>query len=134
MIEKKIFYTWNEFFDDIYLAIIPALKPLKNRFSGVWGQPRGGLIIAVILSHHLELPLITWPRIVMKILALFGIGKRILIADDIADTGKTLWLFRKHAIVTCFFHRQSKITPVIWIREKKNGQWIIFPWETGKDK
>ena len=116
MAEKRL-YTWNEFLSDMYERIIPELKPRAKEFAGVWGPPRGGLIMAVIISHNLELPYFTEPQ-----------GPRTLIVDDIADTGETLWPFRKHPIVTCFFHQHSKVTPMFWLHEKKD-RWIVFPWE-----
>lgn len=115
---KKRFYAWNEFLADMYERIIPALLPRAHEFAGVWGPPRGGLIMAVMLSHNLGIPYFTEPQ-----------GPKTLIVDDIADSGETLWPFRNYPIVTCFYHRGSKVAPMLWLHEKKKDEWVVFPWE-----
>lgn len=127
MPEKRL-YPWSEFLPDMYERIIPELKPRAKEFIGVWGPARGGVIGAVILSHHLDLPFLTYPRWVMRILAFVRLTRRVLIFDDIADTGKTLWPYRRSFIVTPFYHRQSIVVPNIWLHEKKDA-YIDFAWE-----
>ena len=57
-------------------------------------------------------------------------GKKFLIVDDIADTGKTL----KHIVgpniitYTIYYHKQSIVTPNAWVFEKTD-EWVVFPWE-----
>lgn len=113
-------YSWGDFLDDVYKKILPALKPRAQEFDGIWGPPRGGLILAVILSYELDLPFIV---------NVSDATEKTLIVDDIADTGKTLAPFKdKNTIVTLFYHRQSIVRPDIWVHEKFNA-WIVFPWE-----
>ncbi len=114
----KLYYSWDQFDEDIK-KIARLVGPKKKRLDSVWGPVRGGLPVAVCLSHALGLKFVFRPR-----------GKKTLIVDDIADTGKTLFKYAKagYFIVTLFYHRQSKFKPDIWLREKKD-QWIIFPWE-----
>ena len=50
----------------------------KVKFNGIYGVPRGGLPIAVSLSHRLNLQFYMLP------------SNEILVVDDISDTGKTL--------------------------------------------
>ena len=118
MPDKKYFYNWSDFEEDVK-DISEKLKSKRNDFDGVWGPARGGLPLAVCLSHSLNLPFLAKPK-----------SKKTLIVDDIADTGKTLKKFYKkgHTIVTIFYHRQSSFEPKIWLREKKD-RWIVFPWE-----
>jgi len=63
-------------------------------------------------------------------------GKRVLVVDDVADTGKSLALVREHLkeqgaaqvkIATIYYKPWSIVTPD-WF-EKKTSHWIIFPWE-----
>ena len=108
-------YTWNQFDKDAK-KIASLLK--GHKLDGVWGLARGGLPLAVVLSHALKIPLFDKPK-----------TKHTLIVDDIADTGKTLKRYSKtHIIATLFYHPQSKFVPHIWLR-KKGTQWILFPWE-----
>ncbi|HEY4497409.1 MAG TPA: phosphoribosyltransferase [Candidatus Paceibacterota bacterium] len=113
---KKHKYTWRQFDQDIHRIARRAQK-LNKKFDGVWGPPRGGLPLAVCLSHTLRLPLLVKPM------------SKTLIVDDIADTGKTLVRFAdSHVVATIFYHKQSIFEPTIWLRQKKNF-WIMFPWE-----
>ncbi len=113
----KRFYTWDEFLSDMHDRIIPALMPRAGEFNGVWGPPRGGIIMAVMLSHQLGIPYLLAPQ-----------DKKTLIVDDIADTGETLKDFSEYSIATLFYHRQSIVEPSLWLHEKKD-QWVVFPWE-----
>ncbi len=114
--DKKYYYDWADFETDVG-KLTSELK--RKKFDGIWGPARGGLPLAVCLSHSLNLPFLEKPR-----------NKKTLIVDDIADSGKTLEPFFKkgHTIATIFYHRESRFEPHIWLREKK-GQWIVFPWE-----
>lgn len=113
---KVLHYSWAQFDADIK-KIAKLLK--GKQFVGVWGLARGGLPIAVCLSHALGVPLALTPN-----------NKRILIVDDVADTGRTLQKFseKNYFIATIFYHRQSKFVPNVWLREKKD-KYIVFPWE-----
>ena len=115
----KIF-TWNEF-DKSVDYIADQCKFLK--LSGIYGVPRGGLCLAVALSHKLDTQLIEKP------------AKNSLIVDDIFETGLTLSNF-KHIEGANFFVLVSKKRPIWWntvsITSKK--EWIVFPWENKKNE
>ncbi len=118
MAPTKERYTWNQFDKDIK-TLAKLIGKRKNKFNSVWGPTRGGLPLAVCLSHALGLKFAAKPT-----------GKKTLIVDDIADTGKTLQKFfdKGYFIATLYYHRQSSFQPQVWLREKKD-KWIIFPWE-----
>ena len=67
--------SWIEF-DECINSIYEQCK--NKDFVGVYGFPRGGLCIAVALSHSLGLPLLEQPK------------NNSLIVDDIYDSGYTL--------------------------------------------
>ena len=116
----KHFYTWTDFEKDIKeLSLALKNKKSASGWDGIWGPARGGLPIAVCLSHSLNLPFLEKPK-----------SEKTLIVDDIADSGKTLEPFFKkgYMIATIFYHRGSRFEPHIWLREKKD-EWIVFPWE-----
>jgi hypoxanthine phosphoribosyltransferase len=93
---------------------------MKN-IENIYGVPRGGLVVAVYISHLLDdLPIVLRATDTDR-------GKT-LIVDDIADTGKTLRKFTGYKIATIYYHKQSIIKPDIWIYQKVR-QWIVFPWE-----
>ena len=109
------YFTWSEF-DESVEQIAKECEFLE--FSGIYGVPRGGLCLAVALSHKLKIKLISEPI------------KNSLIVDDIYETGITLNTF-KDIEGAMFFVLFSKIKPIWWntvnISEKK--EWIVFPWE-----
>ena len=113
------FFTWGEF-DNAVEKIANKCKSLE--FSGIYGVPRGGLCLAVALSHKLKIKLISEPK------------KNSLIVDDIYETGITLKRF-KDIEGAMFFVLFSKIKPKWWnsvfIVEK--SEWIVFPWENTLD-
>ena len=110
------YFTWSEF-DKSVEHIANKCKFLE--FSGIYGVPRGGLCLAVALSHKLKINLISEPM------------KNSLIVDDVFETGITLNTF-KDIEGAMFFVLFSKIKPTWWnsvhITEKR--EWIVFPWET----
>ena len=108
-------FTWSEF-DNAVEDI--ANKCRFKEFSGVYGVPRGGLCLAVALSHKLKIELISKPI------------KNSLIVDDVYETGLTLTTF-KDIEGAVFFVLFSKIKPTWWntVFTSKKSQWIVFPWE-----
>ncbi len=121
----KQYTTWHDFEKSIDM-MVRHYKDTNENCQGVYGVRRGGLPIAVALSHRLDIPMYPDAR--------YGdIDKKILIVDDIADTGKTLEFYQKmdrpKVIYTMHYHRQSSIVPDFWTIEKKD-KWIVYPWET----
>ena len=110
---KKL--TWIEF-DECIFSIYKQSK--NKKFEGVYGFPRGGLCLAVALSHSLELPLLDEPK------------NNSLIVDDIYDTGCTLEKI-KHIKGSETHVWVSKKKPTWWNSYKyiKRKEWIFFPWE-----
>tara|TARA_R110002020_G_scaffold140344_2_gene311785 strand:+ start:456 stop:887 length:432 start_codon:yes stop_codon:yes gene_type:complete len=98
----------------------------EMEIGAIYGLPRGGLPIAVSLSHTLKLPLLMnyYDRKVVT-------NKKILVVDDIADTGQTLEDFdNEHNIICTFhYHKQSLVKPNYYV-DKKGDDWIVYPWET----
>ena len=109
------YFTWSEF-DKSVEHIANKCKFLE--FSGIYGVPRGGLCLAVALSHKLKINLISEPM------------KNSLIVDDVFETGITLNTF-KDIEGAMFFVLFSKIKPTWWntVHVYENQEWIVFPWE-----
>ena len=108
-------FTWSEF-DKSVEHIYNKCKFME--FSGVYGVPRGGLCLAVALSHKLKINLISKPK------------KNSLIVDDVYETGITLKTF-KNVEGAMFFVLFSKIKPIWWntVHISEKSEWIVFPWE-----
>lgn len=120
---KKIFYTWKQFESDCD-KLANIIKQSGKKIDSLYGIPRGGLVLAVRLSHKLGLPLIMHNA---------NVGKRTLIVDDISDSGDTMIEFlgrKKYVTATLFYNSSGKYTPAYFCR-KKTG-WVVFPWEEEK--
>ena len=111
----KKYFTWRDF-DKSVVQI--ANKCMSIEFSGIYGIPRGGLCLAVALSHKLKINLISEPR------------KNSLIVDDVYETGITLNNYRDIE-GAMFFVLFSKIKPTWWntLFISTKNEWIVFPWE-----
>ena len=109
------YFSWSEF-DKSVEYIANKCKFLK--ISGIYGIPRGGLCLAVALSHKLKINLISEPI------------KNSLIVDDIYETGITLKTF-KNIEGAMFFVLFSKVRPTWWnsVNISEKSEWIVFPWE-----
>ena len=107
--------NWSDF-DRCILSIS---KNCKNKnFVGGYGFPRGGICIAVSLSHSLGIPLLDKPI------------NNALIVDDIYETGYTLNKIKGLEGIEAYVWI-SKTTPTWYKAYKyiKEDEWIIFPWE-----
>ncbi len=91
-----------------------AGKPL----SGVYGFPRGGICLAVALSHSLNIPYLD------------SLKPSCLVVDDVYETGKTLKKVLNVPDTTCFVWF-SKVIPEWWhaIELSNPDEWLVFPWE-----
>ena len=109
------YFTWQEFDKSVeYIA-----NKCKNlEFAGIYGIPRGGLCLAVALSHKLKVKLISEPI------------NNSLIVDDVYETGFTLNPLRK-VEGAMFFVLFSKKKPTWWntVTLSHQKEWIVFPWE-----
>src|SRR3989344_5544025 len=111
--KNKIILDWSEF-DKLTEQIIKS----GAKFDGIYGVPRGGLVLAVYLSHKLNIPLILYPTL------------NTLVVDDISDEGKTLSSLKNRKIATLFSTPWTKIKPDWYVKTKSDkNTWIIFPWE-----
>ena len=121
----KEFVSW-QVVDECVTEMAFHLKDTGKDFVGVFGIPRGGVILAVMLSHKLDIPYITefW-RV--------GDGD-IVVIDDIADTGKTFQFYKEQPetkdahYVTIHEHKQSIVKPDYSVLYKQD-KWIVYPWE-----
>lgn len=127
------------------------IRQSKVGFDTVVGISRGGLIASTVLSHRLKIPLrvVEWSTrdtgfqycpedLYQSIIE----GKKILLVDDIVDSGKTIrelldiW-GREDEInvsVACIVHNtaQDLVAPDFWFRtidRNTDKEWVNFWWE-----
>lgn len=97
---------------------------VPSTITDIYGIPRGGLVLAVRLSHMLNKPLIRDEWL---------ISRTTLVCDDISDTGETLsellpYNVFKFKIATLVYRPKSKIKPDFYVYEK-GDKYVNFPWE-----
>ena len=114
---NKIYISWED--TGLMLEnLVGQILQSGKRFDGVYGVPRGGLPIAVYLSHHLNLPMLMHP------------SRDSLVCDDISDTGKTLQSYRNRTIATLYSTKWTKAKPDFFVElKKRKDDWVVFPWE-----
>lgn len=119
---EKIHITWKDM-EEFVDSLIEEMNKQNFKPCGVYGIPRGGMILATLISYKLDIPL------------LLNASKNCLIVDDIADSGRTLLhftendtQFNKYFIATMFYHKRSIVKPTYY-KFEKNDKWIVFPWE-----
>ena len=114
------------------------------------GISRGGWIPTRVLSDLLENPFITSVGAAFYVglsqtnhepdltqpLSINVFNKKILLVDDVVDTGKSATLMRSHInrkgakeirLLTLYYKPQSIVKPDFYSKETR--EWIIFPWE-----
>ena len=113
------YFSWDEF-DKSVEHIADKCEFLE--LSGIYGIPRGGLCLAVALSHKLKINLISEPI------------KNSLVVDDVYETGITLNTF-KNIEGAKYFVLFSKKKPTWWnsVFVANKYDWIVFPWENSLD-
>lgn len=129
---KKLLVDYSAF----GCALDSLCKKIENRkikFNCIYAPPRGGWPVAVHISHHFELPILEDLDFVKDI---EDEEIRILLVDDIVDTGKTMTQITdfikdhvSYVICSLFLKPHSKIIVDIVGEIVKNDQWVIFPWE-----
>jgi len=141
--------TWNQIYS---MLLSQAEKIRRSGFKPdvIIGVTRGGWIPARVLSDLLGIPDLATVRVEFylgvaetrnKPVLTQGVsavveGKKALLVDDVADTGKSLQLAREHLrqqgatevrIATVYRKPLSVITPDYY--EKETRRWVVFPWE-----
>jgi len=101
-----------------------AVAQLAARFAdaeltGVYGVPRGGLCLAVALSHAMERPLLSSP------------DRSALIVDDVYESGRTLQALYARWPDATYAVWVSKAPPQWWCAAEisLSSEWLLFPWE-----
>lgn len=117
-----MFLTWQQF----DLAVESIANHYKDRkpFDAVFGIPRGGLCLAVALSHRLQIPL-----------AQDVTGSNLLIVDDVYETGAAVkpYLNLPDCEVAVWFVKGSFPTASVFTAccspLAPLTPWLVFPWE-----
>lgn len=142
----KQYYSYEAFKKDT-LTLLEEIKSFNPQ--SIVGIARGGLSLSHALAEGLNIREVQTLRTELydgsekrDELSLFGMcdfkeKKRVLVVDDIADSGETLSIIMSHLernfpevefkSATLFYKQTSSYKPHFWINEAHN--WIEFFWE-----
>lgn len=116
--------TWSTFAYGVE-NIAKLIKNSGTKYDYIYGIPRGGLVPAVMLSHILNIRLtvnLAWDSMVENY--------KVLIIDDIADSGKTIEKFINiFDIATVYCKVGLSQKPKYYIELVEPDEWIKFPYE-----
>lgn len=125
-LHQKIHLTWEGF---EWGARALAKQLQGKHFDTIMGFPRGGLPLAVRLSHLLGIGMTVEPAV---------LSERSLVVDDISDTGRSLKRFMEGrfddeesqpTVATLYNTAWTEFRPDYWIWGKPGNSWVVFPWE-----
>ncbi|MFA6971398.1 MAG: GTP cyclohydrolase I FolE [Gallionella sp.] len=120
---KKVYHVGFHALEADVEKLAGLVKAGSRQFDNIYGVPRGGTIVAMLLSRHLKLPLIDAWQITPK----------TLIVDDLIDSGATMKKFSKDVCRAVLYKKPYSPDVVnCWVREVED--WIEFFYEnTAKD-
>ena len=141
--------TWNQ----IYTMLLNMAEKIRRdgfKPDVIVGVSRGGWPPARVLSDLLDNPNLANVRAEFYLgvaetkgeptltqpVSVNVKGKKVLVVDEVADTGKSLKLVKEHLtergaseikIATVFYKPWSIVKPDYY--ERETSLWIVFPWE-----
>ncbi|MGB9713740.1 MAG: phosphoribosyltransferase [Candidatus Bathyarchaeales archaeon] len=141
--------TWNKIYN---MLLNLAEKIRKNGFKPdiIVGVSRGGWPPARVMSDLLGNPNLANVKVEFYLgvaetkgepvltqpVSVDVKGKKVLVVDEVADTGKSLKLIKQHItekgasevkIATVYYKPWSIVKPDYY--EGETSRWIVFPWE-----
>lgn len=114
--------SWQQYQKDVErLADKLGFNEFRTRvcYTGVYGIPRGGSVVAVSLSHLLGIPLLSKPE------------SGCIVCDDLVDEGVTMEKVvgvRPYTCATLYRKDRTRYEPDFVVRTI--NAFIVFPWET----
>jgi hypoxanthine phosphoribosyltransferase len=141
--------TWNQIYE-MLLNQAQKIKTQNYKPDIIIAIARGGVVPARILSDLLEAPNLSFIQIefytninqtlqeptLKQTLNTNVTGKKILLIDDISDTGKSLKLAITHLqhqgaieIKTATLYQKPQSVTIPDFSEKQTTDWVVFPWD-----
>jgi len=123
----------DKFHPDLIIGICRGGWPPARVMSDLLGNPK---LVNISVEFYIDVAKTKSKPILTQPLSTSVEGKKILILDDVADTGKTLSLVKGHLfsrgaeevkIATIYYKPWSIVVPDYY--ERKTKRWIVFPWE-----
>ena len=141
--------SWDQIYE-LLLNLACTVRRTGFKSEIIVGVSRGGWPPARVMSDLLENPRVAnvaaefyigvaetkGKPVITQPVSVSVEGKKVLVVDDVADTGESLRLVRSHLeeqgatevkTATIYYKPWSVIIPDYY--EKETRSWIIFPWE-----
>ena len=141
--------SWEQIYE-MLLNLADKIKKDGFKPDVLVGVCRGGWPPARVLSDLLENPQLANVKVefyagvaetkgepvITQPVSVSVMGKKVLVVDDVTDTGESLHLVKQHLdemgatevkVATIYYKPWSKLVPDYY--EKKTSKWIVFPWE-----
>jgi len=141
--------SWHQIYE-LLLNLASTVRKTGFEPEIIVGVSRGGWPPARVMSDLLENPKLAnvaaefyigvaetnGKPVITQPVSVSVKGKKVLVVDDVADTGESLRLVRSHLeeqgatevkTATIYYKPWSVIIPDYY--EKETRSWIIFPWE-----
>ena len=123
---KKTYLTW----DDINKLLDSIHEKCKGKIDYVYGIPRGGTILAIMYSHRFGIEYMH---------QISNHYPRLLVIDDIADSGKTFKDLEKDFSIPKYaalhYKNTSVFKPEFYAQEiSEDFGWVVYPWERDDSK
>jgi uncharacterized protein len=141
--------TWNQIYD---MLLCLAQKIVRDGYKPdvIVGVARGGVVPARILVDFLGVSVLAvvgvefyvdvaqagFEPVLKQGLPVSVAGKKTLVVDDIADSGRSLKLVKAYVqqqgsvevkTATLYAKEGSIVTPDYF--EKQTSRWVVFPWD-----
>jgi len=122
-------YTYGMFEADVdHLVDLIQASPLP--IEGIYGVPQGGVPLAMALAQELSLPLVGFesegkliiPRSITE-------PSRVLIVDDVIDSGKTFSRFNPAHPRACLHKKEGCTADVNFCAHFNTKGWVTYWWE-----
>ncbi len=151
--QPELTYLSDEQFLGDVMTVARQIRECQWAPDFVVGIGRGGLVPAVYISHHLDVPMLSIDHssqvpdfadeLLGKVAAKSVEGVRLLFIDDINDSGGTIATIRRvlarygcrsenmHFAVL-ITNVRSAVAVDYWAREidrETDKRWFVFPWE-----
>ena len=106
------------------------IRDSGHKYKYITGIPRGGLVVAVTLSHRLGLEYMSFNTWIQMLISRKIKNGDVLLCDDIADTGLTLEIYdKKHIAVLIWKSKNCSFEPRFYAFDWEGKEWMVFPWE-----
>lgn len=152
---KCVQYSWDEVYA-LCRELAKKIKESKFKPDVIVAIARGGWIPARILADFLLIKelysvkaehwgivaTVTGKAKITQPLTVDLSGRKVLVVDDVADTGETVEIVAKHVrekgakevkTAVIDFKHTSKFVPDYYAREMERWAWIVYPWSLYED-